>query len=106
MGILATADFVVRYTYHTTKVKITGQLFFGRDMILPINNVANWRCIRQQKQSQIDKDFIFENTTRINNDYRVGDKVITLTKSAYKYETPFRGTYKFFHKWANGTVTL
>ena len=28
------------------------------------------------------------------------------TKSAYKYETPFKGPYKNFHTWANRNVTL
>ena len=28
------------------------------------------------------------------------------TKSAYKYETPYRGPYKKFQTWENGTVTL
>ena len=63
-------------------------------MILPINHVADWRYIRQSKQAQIDKDVICENTTIIDHDYVLGDKVITLNKLAYKQETPFRGPYK------------
>ena len=51
MGILAIAAFVVRSTYHRTKHKSPGQLFFGRDMILPIEHIGNWRYIRQRKQS-------------------------------------------------------
>ena len=42
MGILAAADFAVQSTYHMMKLKILGQLVFGRDMIPPINNVADW----------------------------------------------------------------
>ena len=41
MGILAGAAFAVQYTYHRTKDKISGQLVFGRDMILSINHVAD-----------------------------------------------------------------
>ena len=55
---------------------------------------------------QIDNDIIWENANRIDNDYRVGDKVMTLTKSAYKYETPYRGPYKIVQTWTNGTTTL
>ena len=29
-----------------------------------------------------------------------------LTKSAYKYKTPYRGPYKIVQTWTNGTVTL
>ena len=54
MGILNTAAFAVQSTYHRKKDKSLGQLVFGRDMILPINHVANWRYIRKHKQKQID----------------------------------------------------
>ena len=56
MGILAAAAFAVRSTYHRTKEKIPGQLFFGRDMILRINHVADQGYIRQRKQTQINND--------------------------------------------------
>ena len=105
MGIISAADFAVRYTYHRTKEKSPGQLFFGRDMIPPINHVADWRYICQRKQMQIDKDVNHKNTTRIDHDYIVGDKVMTRNRSAYKYETPFRGPYENFQAWTNGTVT-
>ena len=97
MGILASASFEVRSTYHPSKGKIPDKLVFGRAMILPINHVGGWRYIRQQKKAKIDKDVIFENTTRINNDYRVGYKVMIQTKSVFKYKTLFRGTYEIDH---------
>ena len=31
---------------------------------------------------------------------------MTLTKSGYKYKTLYRGLYKIFQTWTNGTVTL
>ena len=71
-------------------------------MILPITHLAD--C--QRKQTQIDNDVIRENSNRINHNYRVGDKVMTLTKLAYKYKTPYRGPYKIVQTWKNGTVTL
>ena len=49
MVILAAADFAVQSMYHRTKEKNPGQLVFGRDMILPIIHVADWRYIRQHK---------------------------------------------------------
>ena len=106
MGILAAAAFKVRSTYHRTKVKSLDQMVFGRYMILPINNLADWRYIRQRKQMQINKDIDRENTTRIDYDYRVEDKVMTKMSSVYKYKTPFRVPYEFFWRWKNGTVTL
>ena len=75
-------------------------------MILPITHIENWRYIRQSKQTHIDNDVIRENAKRIDHDYRVGDQVMTLTKSAYKYETPYRGPYKIVQTWTNRTITL
>ena len=75
-------------------------------MILPINHAADWRYIYKRKQTKINKDVDCENTTRIDHNYRVGDKVMTNMSSAYKYETPFRGPYEIFRTWTNGIVTL
>ena len=87
-------------------VKSPSHLVFGREMILPIKRVEDWRYIRQRKQMKIYKDSICENTTRIDNDYRVGDKVMTITKSEYKYKTPFKVRYGIFHTWTNRNTTL
>ena len=75
-------------------------------MILLINHIVYWRYIRQRKQEQINKDLNHENNTRIDHDYIVGDKVITKNRSAYKYETPFRGPYEILQTWTKGTVNL
>ena len=84
MRILAAETFAVRSTYHRTKGKILGQLVFYQDVILAINQVSDCRYIRQRKQAQIDKDVIRENSTRIDHDYILGDKLMTGTNSAYK----------------------
>ena len=65
-------------------------------MILPIDHIENWRYIRQRKQMQIEKDVIRENSTRIDHDNRVGDKIVVIINQDYKYETTFQGPYKFF----------
>ena len=62
-------------------------------MIPPKNHVADWRYICQNKQKKINKDVACENTTGIDHDYRVGDKVMTKNMSGYKYKTPFRFPY-------------
>ena len=106
MGILAAVAFAIRSTYHRTKGKIPGQLVFGREMILPINYVADWRYICHLKQTQIYNDVIRKNAKRIDHYYRVGDKVMTRLKSVYKYETLYKVLYKISQTWKNGTVTL
>ena len=55
-------------------------MVFDREMILPINNVADWRYIRHNKKAQTDKDVIHENTTIIDHGYRLGDKFMTKNK--------------------------
>ena len=93
MGILAAAAFAVRSTYHRTKDKIKDQLDFCRYTRLSINHVADWRYIHQRKQTQINKDVNRENTTRADQIYIVGDKLITKNNSDYKYKNPSRGPY-------------
>ena len=70
-------------------------------MILPINHIVDWRYIRQRKQLQIGKDVIRENTTRIDHYYIVGDELMIITKSLYKYETQFKSLYEIVHTWTN-----
>ena len=54
MGILADAAFSVRSTIHTFKGYTLWLLVFGRDMILPIKNLADWKLMLQWKQAQIN----------------------------------------------------
>ena len=91
MRILLVAYFAVQSTYHIIKDKIPGYLVFDQDMIIPIKHIGDCRYIRQRKQVKIKKGVIRENSTRIHYDYRVGDQVLLINKSAYKYETPFQG---------------
>ena len=85
----------LRYNLRTTgqNKKPLSQLFFGRDMIPPINHVADWTYINQRKQTQINKDVNRENTTRADQIYIVGDKLITKNNSAYRYKNLSRGPY-------------
>ena len=53
-------------------------------MIPPINHIAKWGYMRQWKQTQIEKYVIHEKATRIDHDYRVGDKVMVRRNQAYK----------------------
>ena len=86
MGILAAEAFVVQSTYHRTKQKFQSNSFLSKDMILPINNISNWRHTRQQKQRQIEKFKIRENSTQIDYDFNIGDEFTVRKNQAYKYE--------------------
>ena len=58
-------------------------------MIITINHIESWRYTGHQKQAQIEKDVIHENSTRTNYDYNIGDKVMVKRNQDYKYGTPF-----------------
>ena len=92
--------------YVPSDKKSPGQLVFGRDMILPINHISHWRYIRQRKQAQIEKCVIYKDSTRINYDYNIGDKVMVRRDKAYKYKTSFQGPYEIIQLWTNGTFTI
>ena len=71
-------------------------MIFGQDMILPIKYVSDWEYIRHNKQEQIGKYSICENSTRIDYDYRVGYQVTLSNKSVYTKKITFKGQYNFF----------
>ena len=41
-------------------------------------HISNWRLIIQHKQTQINDNNVCKNTSRIYQDYQVGDKVMLL----------------------------
>jgi hypothetical protein len=68
-GILAAAMFAIRATVHTTLQATPSQLVFGRDAILNIKFDADWRLIRERKQSIIKQKNKRENARRIPHKY-------------------------------------
>jgi len=75
-GILASVMFATRATIHTTLQATPSQLVFGRDAILNTRLEADWNIIRQRKQNMIQKNNQRENKSRVNHQYKVGDKVL------------------------------
>ena len=49
-AILASVAYAVRSTYHTTLEATPAQLIFGRDMIYPVEYVAEWDVLRQKSR--------------------------------------------------------
>jgi hypothetical protein len=64
-GILAAAMFAIRATVHTTLQATPSQLVFGRDAIMNIKFDADWRLIRERKQSIVKQNNKSENARRI-----------------------------------------
>ena len=66
-------------------------MVFNQDVILPINHVVDWRYIRHCKQTYINKESIREESTIINYDYRVGDKVMLKGEIYIKIQNTIQG---------------
>ena len=99
--------YAVRSTYHTTLQATPAQLVFGRDMIYPIEYIAEWDVLRKKKQILIEKNNARENSRRIEFDYRVGQKILILhTDIQRKLDSPTSGLYKTTEVFSNTTVCI
>ena len=55
---------------------------------------------------QINGDNARENKHIFDHGYKVRDKVMLLSHTAYKYETPYKGPFVITQCFTNGTVML
>jgi hypothetical protein len=78
-GILMAVAFGLRSTYHMTQQEMPGQLVFGRDMVLNVQHLT---------------------------DYKVGDLVMLKINRANKYEQPYSRPYRITQVNMIGTVHL
>ena len=81
-----------------------GQLMFGRDTILLIKHTVDSEIIRQENQTQINKDNILKNRHRVDNNYKVRDNVMLTKNIASKYETPYTVPILITQCFTNETV--
>jgi hypothetical protein len=81
---------------------------FGRDMVLPIKFIADWRAIEQQRQKEMGRNNRRENISMISHDYKVGDKVLLKKpgKHLRKLEAPRTGTHAVTAIYTNGTLHI
>jgi hypothetical protein len=105
---LSAAAWAIRSTIHTTLNAMPGQLLvFGRDMLLPIQIKTDWARIRKHKQDIINANNHKENAKCIEQEYRVGEKVLLeIPGLISKLSAPHRGPYWITHTYTNGTVRI
>jgi hypothetical protein len=60
---LSSAAYVIRSNFHATLKATPGQLVSGRDMILPIHFLEDWRAIEQQRQQEMVRNNKRENSS-------------------------------------------
>eukprot|EP00804_Cyclotella_cryptica_P009555 CCRYP_006250-RA/>CCRYP_006250-RA protein AED:0.46 eAED:0.58 QI:0/-1/0/1/-1/0/1/0/264 len=87
---LTDAAWAVRSTYHMVLKASPGAAIFGRDMLFDIPFLADWNKIGDHRQRQTNRNIELENKSRIDWDYKIGDRVLLrkegiLRKSESKY---------------------
>ena len=43
---------------------------------------------------------------QVDHDYKIGDEVMLNIHAAYKYETPYKGSFLITRCWTNSTVKV
>jgi len=105
--VLASVAWAIRSTYHTTLGATPAQLVYGRDMVYPLQYIAEWDIIRKRKQSLIDKSNTTENRKRVKHTYNVGDKILkTVDIIQRKLDNPTVGPFSITQVHNNGTVEI
>ena len=106
-GILAAISFGIRSTIHTTMRATPMQLVFGRDSILNVQHLADWKYIQSRKQKMIVKNNIRENAKRTEYVYDLNELVLLKRDWSAKYgTTSYDGPYPITKINDNGTVQL
>ncbi len=105
---LMDAAWAVRSTYHTVLTASPGAAIFGRDMLFDIPFLADWNKIGDYRQHQTDRNTQRENKSRVDWDYKIGDKVLIrkegiLRKSESKYH---RDPWTISTVHTNGTIRV
>ncbi len=70
------AAWAICSTYHTVIQASPGAAIFGRDMLFDIPFIADWKQIGEHRQCQTDLGNECENKTRVDYDYKVGERVL------------------------------
>ncbi len=73
---LSDTAWAVCSTYHTVLKASPGAAIFGRDMLFDIPFIADWQKIGEHSQQLTYLNNTSENESRIDYDYKVGQKVL------------------------------
>jgi len=77
-AFLTNAAWAIRSTYHTVLKASPGAAVFGWDMLFNIPFLADWNKIGEYWQHQTDQNKEWENRSRRDRDYKIGDQVLLL----------------------------
>jgi hypothetical protein len=105
-AILQNVAYGLRATYHSSLTASPCQLAFGRDMIINAIYLANWKDISNRRRTQIHKNNMNENKSRIPHEYSIGDSVYIRKSNVEQKLIPLQGPFVIKMVHANGTVTI
>jgi transposase InsO family protein len=103
---LSNAMYATRAAVHGSLQATPGSLAFGRDMILDIPLIADFRALQEQRQLLIDQRLVEANRKRFSHDYQVGDQVLKLAYKPSKLQSRTEGPYRIETVHQNGTLTI
>jgi hypothetical protein len=72
---LSDATWAIRSLHHTVLKASPGAAIFGQDMLFDIPFIADWKKVGENRQRLTDHDTAREIKSRIDYDYKVGQKV-------------------------------
>ncbi len=82
-------------------------MVFGRNMIFNLKSLINWKVVSDRKQQTVDRSNLWENSKRVDFDYKVGQKAYIKWEKPYrKLNGPKLGPYKITDVYTNGTVHI
>ena len=103
---LASTQHAINASMHMTTRETPGALTFNRDMILPLQTIADWECIRHRKQAMIHRNNLLENSKRRSFDWQPGIDILLEDKSGPKLRPKYSGPFRIEKIHTNGTVTI
>jgi hypothetical protein len=89
---LSDTAWAISSTYHTVLKASPGAAIFGQDLLFDILFIADWQKIGEHRQQLTDLNNARENKSRIDYDYKVGQKVLL------RKEGIFRNAESRWHK--------
>ena len=106
-GILSAIAFGVRSTVHTTLEATPMQLAFGRDSVMNMQHLADWKFVLERKQNLTNKNNERENAKRKPHRHKKGDLVmVKLAQSAKHGTDAFKGPFELLKVCDNGSVKV
>ena len=75
-GVFAAIACGICSAIHTTTRATPMQLVFGRDAILNVPHIANWKYIQSRKQAEINRNHLNENRKRKTHTHQLNECVL------------------------------